>query len=31
MAFVILSAELFFHQVLGRLERKFDLHIDHPR
>ena len=31
MAFVILSAELFFHQVLGRLERKFDLHIDYPR
>jgi membrane AbrB-like protein len=31
MAFVILSAELFFHQVLGRLERKFDLHIDSPR
>ena len=28
MAFVILSAELFFHQVLGRLERKFDLGLN---
>ena len=31
MAFVNLSAELFFHQVLGRLERRNDLHIDHAR